>query len=70
MPRRRMKTRKWYSTSIQPDRAYNLIVMTDMGYIFEAVWKENKFLTSVVRNGKVYFEEDMKHESIIKWMKV
>lgn len=65
-----MKTRKWYSTDIKPDRTHNLIVMTDIGYMFEAVWKENKFLTAVVRNGRVYFEDMVEQCSIIKWMKV
>lgn len=65
-----MKTRKWYSTSIQPDRAYNLIVKTDMGYVFEAEFDGDRFLTSVVRNGRVYFEEAIEQESIIKWMKL
>lgn len=26
-----MKTRKWYSSNIKPDRKSDLIVMTDMG---------------------------------------
>ena len=61
-----LKKRKWYSTSITPDRKSELIVMTDMGYVFEAVYENNKFLVSVVRNHKVYFEEGY---DIIKWMK-
>ena len=65
-----MKTRKWYSASILPDRAFNLIVKTDMGYMFEAEFYGDRFLTSVVRNGRVYFEEAIEQESIIKWMKV
>lgn len=51
-----MKTKKWYSTSIKPDRSNDLIVMTDMGYIFEAVYVNGKFLVSNVKNYKVYFE--------------
>lgn len=65
-----MKTRKWYYTSIKPDRAGNLIIMTDMGYIFEAVYENGKFLVSVVKNHKVYFEECIEQENIIKWMKI
>lgn len=65
-----MKTRKWYSTSIRPDRAHGLIVMTDMGYVFEAEFYGDRFFTSVVRNGRVYFEEAIEQESITKWMKV
>ena len=64
-----MKTRKWYSVNIKPDRRYNLIIMTDMGYVFEAIYENNKFLESNVRNGKVYFEEYDHQECIIKWMK-
>lgn len=65
-----MKKRKWYSTRIKPDRNNGLIIMTDMGYMFEAIYKESKFLVSVVREHKVYFEESISQESIIKWMKV
>ena len=65
-----MKTRKWYPTTIKPDRTNNLIVMTDMGYIFEAIYKDGEFLVSNVKNYKVYFEPWIKQESIIKWMKV
>ena len=65
-----MKTKKWYSTKIKPDRKSFLIVKTDMGYIFEAIYEDGKFLISVVRNGKVYFEEYLKQESLIEWMKV
>ncbi len=63
-----MKTRKWYSTSIKPDRRINLIIMTDMGYVFEAIYENNKFLISNLRNGKVYFEDE-DQECIVKWMK-
>ena len=65
-----MKTRKWYSTTIKPDRTNDLIIMTDMGYIFEAVYKNGKFLVSNVKNYKVYFEPWVEQEGIIKWMKV
>lgn len=65
-----MKTRKWYSTSIKPDRADDLIIMTDMGYFLEAVYENGKFLVSNVKNYKVYFEPWIEQESIIKWMKV
>lgn len=65
-----MKARKWYSTTIKPDRANDLIIMTDMGYIFQAVYKDGKFLVTIVKNYKVYFEEWVEQENIIKWMKV
>jgi len=65
-----MKTRKWYSTTIKPDRINDLIIMTNMGYIFEAFYEDGKFLVSNVKNGKVYFEEWLEQEDIIKWMKV
>lgn len=41
-----------------------------MGYIFEAVYKDGKFLVSTVRNYKVYFEPWIEQESIVAWMKV
>ena len=65
-----LKKRKWYSTGVKPDRANNLIIMTDMGYIFEAVYKNEKFLVSNVKNYKVYFEPWIEQETIIKWMKL
>ena len=64
-----LKRKKWYSTTIKPDFPYRLIVMTDMGYMFEAIYSDNKFLVSIVRNDKVYFEEWIPQEDIIKWMK-
>ena len=52
-----MKTRTWYSTqTAKPTRRHGLIIKTDMGYIFEAMYQDNKFLVSVVRDNKVYFE--------------
>lgn len=66
----KLKTRKWYSTKVKPDRYAGLIVQTDMGYIFEAIYKDGKFLTSIVKSYKVYFEEWLSQESIIRWMKV
>lgn len=65
-----MKTRKWYSSKIKPDRNSDLIVMTDMGYIFEAVYEDDKFLVSNVKNFKVYFEPWIEQDDILKWMKV
>ena len=65
-----MKTRKWYSVKIIPDRNFDLIVKTDMGYIFEAIYENGKFLISNVKNYKVYFEEWLDQKSIIEWMKV
>ena len=63
-----MKTRKWYSSKVKPDRNSELIVKTDMGYIFEAVYENGKFLVSTVRNYKVYFEPWIEQESIVAWM--
>ena len=65
-----MKTRKWYSTKIKPDTKSDLIIMTDMGYVFQAVYEDEKFLVSNVKNYKVYFDEWIEQENIIKWMKV
>ena len=66
----KLKRRKWYSTNIKPDVKVNLIVMTDMGYIFEAVYENDKFLLSLVKRYKVYFEPWVHQHNIIKWMKV
>lgn len=66
----KLKRKKWYSTTIKPDTSFGLIVMTDMGYMFEAIYSDNKFLVSIVRNDKVYYEEWINQESITKWMKV
>ena len=60
----------WHPTTEKPYFPHGLIVMTDMGYIFEAVYEDGKFLVSTVRNHKVYFEESIEQECIIKWMKV
>ena len=38
--------------------------------IFQAVFRDGKFLVSTVRNNKVYFEESIDQKSIIRWMKV
>lgn len=65
-----MKTRKWYPAHIKPDKSSSLIIMTDMGYIFESIYKDGKFLVSTVKNHKVYFEECIEQTNIIKWMKV
>ena len=65
-----LKKGKWYSVNIKPDKSIGLIVMTDMGYIFEAVYEDGKFLVSIVKNGKVYFEEWLEQSGIIKWMRV
>lgn len=68
---KKLKTRKWYSTATtKPDRRENLIIMTDMGYVFEAVYKDEMFHTSVLRNNKVYFELHFSPESIIRFMKI
>lgn len=68
---KKLKTRKWYSTfKTKPDRKDLLIVMTDMGYIFEAIYENGVFLTSRTRDGKVYFETYEHQDSLIRFMKV
>ena len=65
-----MKRRKWYSAiNNKPDKSHGLIIMTDMGYIFEAVYKDEQFLVSHVKDHKVYFEP-FDNQSIIKFMKI
>lgn len=64
------KKKKWYSSKIKPIWKDNLIVMTDMGYLFEAKFIENEWLISTVENYKVYFKRSEYPECIIKWMKV
>lgn len=63
-----LKKRKWYSTTIKPDRKDKIIVMTDMGHIFEAVYENGEYHTSVVRDHKVYFERYHNQDSIVKFM--
>lgn len=70
MANKKLKRKKWYPTTIKPDVTSDLIVLTDMGYIFEAVYENDKFLVSIVKNYKVYFEEWKKQYSIVKWMKI
>lgn len=70
MAKKILKKRKWYPVHVKPDKSFGLIIMTDMGYIFEAVYEDDKFLISNVKNYKVYFEEWMNQYSVIKWMKV
>lgn len=67
----KLKRRKWYNTSkIEPDVNYGLIVMTDMGYIFEAIYENGVYKTSFVDNHKVYFTEYPTQDSLIKFMKI
>lgn len=66
-----LKKRKWYNiynTTVKPDRKCKIIVMTDMGYMFEAVYENGEYYTSVVRDNKVYFERYHNQESIVKFM--
>lgn len=44
--------------------------MTDMGYLFEAVYENGEYHLSDVRNNKVYFERCQNQESIVKFMLV
>lgn len=67
----KLKRRKWYNTSgTKPDVNCGLIVMTDMGYIFEAVYEDGVYKTSSVSNHKVYFIEHSNQDSLVKFMKV
>ena len=67
----KLKRRKWYNTSrTKPDVNYGLIVMTDMGYIFEAVYEDGVYKTSFVENHKVYFIEYHNQDNLVKFMKV
>ncbi len=67
----KLKRRKWYSIStIKPDVDCGLIVMTDMGYIFEAIYEDGVYKTSFVDNHKVYFAEYKNQDSLVKFMKV
>lgn len=67
-----MKKNKWYNASVKPDKYNNLIVMTDMGYIFQAEYIDNEWYTYVENTTihKVYLEKFENQECIIKWMKV
>lgn len=65
-----LKKRKWYHTSIKPDRKRGIIIMTDMGYLFEAVYENGEYHLSDVRDDKVYFERCQNQESIVKFMLV
>lgn len=68
---KKLKNRKWYSTlRTKPDRKDSLIVMTDMGYVFEAIFENGVFLTSRARDGKVYFETYEHQESLVRFMKI
>lgn len=66
----KLKRKKWYSTNIIPDSQYNLVILTDMGHIFTAIYVDSKFLLFTLRDGKVYYEELIEQNSIVKWMKV
>ena len=64
-----LKKRKWYSVNVKPDSKYGLLIMTDMGYVFEATFENRLWYISTVRNHKVYFEFEENQDSIVKWMK-
>ena len=44
--------------------------MTDMGYIFEAIYEDGVYKTSFVDNHKVYFSAYSNQDSLVKFMKV
>lgn len=65
------KKHKWYNAyKTKPDVSSGLIIQTDMGYIFEAIYKDGKYLVSTVKDGKVYFEESTYQCDIWRWMKI
>lgn len=68
-----MKKNKWYNASkVSPDKYDNLIVMTDMGYIFQAEYLNGEWHI-YIENGiihKMYLDRCENQESIVKWMKV
>ena len=67
----KLKLGKWYNTlKVKPDVNCGLIVMTDMGYIFEAIYEDGVYKTSSVSNHKVYFIEYSNQDSLVKFMKV
>lgn len=67
----KLKRGKWYNTlKVKPDVNCGLIVMTDMGYIFEAVYEDGVYKTSSISNHKVYFIEYSNQDSLVKFMKV
>lgn len=70
MKKRKLKNRKWYSTNVTPDCKYGLIVQTDMGYIFEAIYEDGIFKVSNVRDYKIYYEPTISQISLVRWMKV
>lgn len=65
-----LKKKKWYLCTVKPIWKDGLIVMTDMGYMFEAIFVNDKWAISSVENNKVYFKTSEHPECIIKWMKV
>lgn len=68
-----MKKNKWYNASkVSPDKYNNLIVMTDMGYIFQSEYLNGEWHTYVENTTlhKMYLEKYENQESIVKWMKV
>ena len=65
-----LKRRKWYlANNVKPDCEHGLIVMTDMGYVFEASFKNGIWHLLAQRNNKAYFVIVEHQDSIIKWMK-
>lgn len=62
------KKRKWYSYKNVPPNTISLVVMTDMGYIFEAFYDGENYHLSVVENDKVYFPVYEYQECIFRWM--
>lgn len=67
----KLKLGKWYNTlKVKPDVNCGLIVMTDMGYIFEAVYEDGVYKTSSLSNHKVYFIEYSNQDGLVKFMKV
>lgn len=65
-----LKRKKWYPTTIKPIWKEGLIIMTDMGYMFEARYNNNIWSLLQVLNHKAYYVSYKYQECVIKWMKV
>ena len=71
MKPKKLKTHKWYPTSVKPKWRSDLIVMSDMGYVFQAFYEKGKFKVAHDMRGKIYFDFDfINQESIVKWMNI
>lgn len=67
MKKNKLKKRKWYKSTITPLQNVDLVIMTDMGYMFHAVFQKGVWCRYQERNYKMYLEP-MSVCSIYKWM--